>query len=151
MSDTMASSFYRYKILEGLKRKITRVVARTVCRLAWLVAECNPRLRWKQWVRRLEGWTNMSQQVWLCTWWTGHTAYLFRTVPVALKKKQELLCCSLEFPTDVILVLYSKPLPSLWVKVVLLPFRLAGLYLSWILSFLILLFIAWLFLAPLEI
>ncbi len=47
--------------------------------------------------------------------------------------------------------IYSKPLPSLWVKVVLLSFRLAGMYLSWILSFLILLFIAWLYLAPLEI
>ncbi len=26
----------------------------------------------------------VTRQVWFCTWWTGRTAYLFRTVPVAL-------------------------------------------------------------------
>jgi hypothetical protein len=30
------------------------------------------------------GWRRVSRQVWFCTWWTGRTACLFRTVPVAL-------------------------------------------------------------------
>jgi hypothetical protein len=47
-----------------------------------------------QWGRRLEGWNSpaaclagwrgVTRQVWFCTWWTGRTACLFRTVPVAL-------------------------------------------------------------------
>ncbi len=44
-----------------------------------------PKRKWgRTLVRRLEGWPNMTQEVWFCTWWTGRTAYLFRTVPVAL-------------------------------------------------------------------
>ncbi len=47
-----------------------------------------------QWGWRLEGWPNtaahlaglrrVTRQVWFCTWWTGRTASLFCTVPVAL-------------------------------------------------------------------
>jgi hypothetical protein len=33
---------------------------------------------------RQAGWRRMTRQVWFCTWWTGRTAFFFRTVPVAL-------------------------------------------------------------------
>ncbi len=32
----------------------------------------------------LAGWRRVTRQVWVCTWWTGRTACLFRTVPVTL-------------------------------------------------------------------
>ncbi len=45
-------------------------------------------------MRRLEGWSNtaaclagwrrVTPQVWFCMWWTGRSAFLFLTVPVAL-------------------------------------------------------------------
>ncbi len=31
----------------------------------------------------LAGWRKVTRQVWFCTWWTGRTACLVRTVPVA--------------------------------------------------------------------
>jgi hypothetical protein len=56
-----------------------------------------PYLTWwgtYQWGRMLEGWSNtagrlagwkrVTRQVWFCTWWTGCTTCLFRTLPVAL-------------------------------------------------------------------
>ncbi len=53
-----------------------------------------------QWGRRLESWPNttarlaswrrVTRQVRFCKWWTGRTACLFRTVPVALTKAAQL-------------------------------------------------------------
>ncbi len=41
---------------------------------------------WSNTAARLACWRRVTWQVWFCTWWTGRTARLFRTVPVALKE-----------------------------------------------------------------
>ncbi len=60
----------------------------------WILGNYNLHEGLYQWGRRLEGWPNtaaclaywrrVTRQVWFCTWWTGRTACLFHTVPVAL-------------------------------------------------------------------
>ncbi len=39
---------------------------------------------WSSTAARLAGWRRVTRQVWFCTWWTGCTTCLFRTLPVAL-------------------------------------------------------------------
>ncbi len=39
---------------------------------------------WPTTAARLAGWRRVTRQVWFSTWWTGRTACLFHTVPVAL-------------------------------------------------------------------
>ncbi len=61
-----------------------------------------------QWGRRLEGWPNtaarlagwrrVTRQVWFCMWWTGHTACLFRNIPLALTRTSSWKLT--EFPAD---------------------------------------------------
>ncbi len=60
---------------------------------------------WQHWGRMLEGWSNkaarlagwgrVTRQVWFCTWCTGLTACLFRTVPVALTGAAQLRACGI--------------------------------------------------------
>ncbi len=45
---------------------------------------------WPNKAARLAGWRKVTRQVWFCTRWTGRTACLFRTVPVALKGAAQL-------------------------------------------------------------
>ncbi len=39
---------------------------------------------WPNTAAHLAGWRRVVWQVWFCTWWTGRTACLYRTIPVAL-------------------------------------------------------------------
>ncbi len=54
---------------------------------------------WSNTAARLAGWRRVTPQMWFCTWWTGRTACLFRTVPVALTCAPQLrnegisVCC----------------------------------------------------------
>ncbi len=45
---------------------------------------------WPNTAARLAGWRKVTRLVWICTWWTGHTARLFLTVPVALTEAAQL-------------------------------------------------------------
>ncbi len=66
------------------------------------VSQWRPKEGWTNTASRLAGWRRVTRQVWFCTWWTGWTACLFRTVP----GWQELPSCELmKFQ----LLLYSKP------------------------------------------
>ncbi len=99
-----------------------------------------------QWGRRLEGWPNtaahlagwrrVTWQVGFCTWTTGHTLCLSRTVQVALTGADQLQgydgissCCSIEnvhHPSwaasrKVVMAWYSsRPLRSLWSELALM-------------------------------
>ncbi len=90
-----------------------------------------------QWGRRLEvlsntaarlaGCRRVTRQVWLCMWWTGRTACLFRTVPVALTWAAQLQanrissCCykvnvhnHWSSKEGMAWWYSSRPMPSLW-------------------------------------
>jgi hypothetical protein len=103
---------------------------------SWLTVQ----IGYDQWGRKLEGWSNtatrlagrrrVTQQVSFCTWWTGRTACLFRTVPIAMTGAAQLRadafssCCyiinvhnhpSWATPRKESMAWYSsRPMPSLW-------------------------------------
>ncbi len=87
---------------------------------------------WPNMAARLAGWRRVAQQMWFCMWWTGRTAYLFRTVLVALTGAAKLRaqgissCCYIvnvhNHPSWAMsrkegMAWYSsRPMPSLYLK-----------------------------------
>ncbi len=44
-------------------------------------------IAWPNTAAPCPGWSRITRQVWLCTWWTGRTACLLNTVQVALRQE----------------------------------------------------------------
>ncbi len=99
--------------------------------LPWWFRTMMSKARWlAQHGGRLAGWRRVTRQVWFCMWWTGHTAWLFRTVQVALPGAAQLRtvgissCCytvnvhnhpSWATSRKEGMAWYSiRPMPSLW-------------------------------------
>jgi hypothetical protein len=75
-------------------------------KLPYMDVECRQRGRrlegWSKTAASLGGWRKVARQVWFCTWWTGRTAFLFRTVLVVLTRAAQLRADGFQ------LLLYSR-------------------------------------------